>query len=75
MPWESRLAEQRGQSWTEVLRDALRRLAEDEAKPSAYDRLQPFIGCCDSGGQQLSERTGLRLREQFEEKQRARRAG
>jgi len=71
----NRLAEQRGQTWTEILREALRRLAEDEMEPSAYDRLRPFIGCSDSGGQQLSERTGTRLRELLEEKQRARSSG
>ncbi len=62
----SRLAEQRGENWTEVLRDALRRLAEEEPERSAYDRLRPFIGCSDSGGRQLSERTGERLREHLE---------
>lgn len=70
-----RLAERRGQSWLEVLRDAFRRLAEDETQPSAYERLQPYTGICDSGGRQLSERTGVRLREQLEEKRRARGAG
>ncbi len=71
----NRLAEQRGQTWAEILREALRRLAEEEAEPSAYDRLRPFIGCSDSGGQHLSERTGVRFRELLEEKQRARRPG
>ncbi len=71
----NRLAEERGQSWSEVLREALRRLAEEAKEPSAYDRLRPYIGCSDSGGQQLSERTGVRFREMLEEKQRARRPG
>lgn len=68
------LAKKRGQTRTEILRDALSRLAEEEREPSAYDRLQPFIGCSDSGGQQLSEQTGLRFREQLEAK-RARSTG
>jgi hypothetical protein len=36
--------------------------------PSAYQRLQPFIGIADSGGQQLSKDTGKRLRELLAEK-------
>ena len=71
----NRLAQQRGQTWSEVLREALQRLAEAETERSAYDRLRPYIGCSDSGGQQLSERTGVRFRELLEEKQRARGPG
>jgi hypothetical protein len=41
----------------------------------AYDGLQPFIGVADSGGRQLSERTGEKLRELLEEKRLARRSG
>lgn len=71
-----RLTLKRGQTRSEVVRDAVARLAEEKGEPtSAYDRLQPFIGVADSGGRQLSERTGERLREVLEEKRLARRSG
>lgn len=44
------------------------RLDQDGEQPSAYQRLQPFIGIVDSGGQQLSQGTGRRLREFLKEK-------
>lgn len=72
----TRLTLQRGQTRSEVIRDAIARLAEDQGeKVSAYQKLQPFIGVADSGGRQLSERTGQKLRELLEEKRRARRPG
>lgn len=71
----TRLAARRGQTKSEVLRDALARLDEDEhTRASAYHRLQPFVGIIDSGGKQLSESTGRRLRELLAEKHRARRS-
>ena len=70
-----RLSALRGQTQSEVIRDAISRLADEESEQfSAYQRLQPFIGVADSGGKQLSENTGKRLRELLEEKRvRARR--
>jgi len=71
-----RLAAQRGQTKSEVIRDAIARLAgEDRAQPSAHDKLRPFVGIVDSGGRQLSTETGRRFRELLEERRRARRAG
>lgn len=75
-----RLATRRGQTKSEVIRDAIARLAgEGEAgegeRPSAYRRLQPFLGIADSGGRQLSTETGKKVREVLQEKQRARRSG
>lgn len=68
------LAARRGQTQSEVIRDAIALLAEEEGEhESAYDRLRPFIGIFDSGGLQLSTNTGQRLREILEEKARARR--
>jgi Arc/MetJ-type ribon-helix-helix transcriptional regulator len=65
----------RGQTKSEVIRNAIAKLAdEDQEQLSAYDRLRPYIGIADSGGQQLSERTGQRFRAVLEERQRARRA-
>jgi len=69
-----RLAERRGQTKSDVIRDAIARLAEDEREASAYDRLRPFIGVADSGGQQLSQDTGRKFREALEDKRRARRS-
>ena len=70
-----RLSAQRGQTQSEVIRDAIALLADEESEQlSAYQRLQPFLGIADSGGKQLSENTEQRLRELLEEKkERARR--
>ena len=71
-----RLSVRRGQTQSDVIRDAIDRLAQEEGEPlSAFQRLQPFIGVADSGGQQLSESTGRRFREMLEERKRARRSG
>ncbi|HEV8577861.1 MAG TPA: ribbon-helix-helix protein, CopG family [Thermoanaerobaculia bacterium] len=70
-----RLTVRRGQTKSEVIRDAITRLAEEEGEQvSASQRLQPFIGVVDSGGRQLSERTGEKWRELLEERRRARRS-
>ena len=70
-----RLATQRGQTKSEVIRDAIERLADDEPGPvTAYERLQAYAGIIDSGGRQLSTDTGRRVRELLEER-RARRTG
>jgi Arc/MetJ-type ribon-helix-helix transcriptional regulator len=70
-----RLAERRRQSHTEVIRDAIRRLADDEAgPPSAWEQLQGFAGIVDSGGRQLSVGTSSQFADLLEQKQRARRA-
>lgn len=70
-----RLAMKRGQTKSDLIRDAIARLAEEEGALSAYERLQPFVGVADSGGQHLSEDTGRRFRQVLEEKRRARRSG
>ncbi len=71
----SRLAARRRQTKSDVIRDAIARLAEEDKETTAFQRLQSFIGVADSGGQQLSRETGRRFREVLEEKQRARRSG
>lgn len=64
-----RLTTRRGQTQSEVIRDAITRLADEEGEPlSAYQRMQAFVGIFDSGGKQLSEDTGKRLRELLEQK-------
>lgn len=71
-----RLTVKRGQTRSEVVREAISRLADDEEQPrSAYQRLQAFVGVVDSGGKQLSTATGKRLRELLEERSGARRPG
>ncbi len=68
-----RLARQRGQTKSDVIRDAIEHLArEQEASGgTALERLRPFIGIADSGGRQLSRQTGRRFREMLEERRRA----
>lgn len=67
------LSSQRGQTKSDVIRDAIALLAEDGGRGSALQALQPFVGIGDSGGQQLSERTGEAFRELLESR-RARRS-
>lgn len=68
-----RLARQRGQTKSDVIRDAIEHLAQEQeaGEVSALERLRPFVGLVDSGGRQLSRRTGQRFRERLEEKRRA----
>jgi Arc/MetJ-type ribon-helix-helix transcriptional regulator len=71
-----RLTLRRGQTKSEVIRDAISRLAEEDGeRVSAYQRLRTFVGAFDSGGQQLSEDTGRKLRELLDERRRARDSG
>lgn len=71
-----RLSIRRGQTKSEIIRDAIARLADEEGdRIAAYERLQPFMGIIDSGGRQLSKETGRRLRQLLAEKRRARRPG
>jgi len=70
-----RLALRRGQTKSDLIRDAISLLVEEEGEQSAYQRLQSFVGIADSGGQQLSQNTGRRFRDALEEKHRARRSG
>lgn len=70
-----RLARQRGQTQSDVIRDAIARLAEEKVATTAWDRLVSFAGIADSGGRQLSRETGRRLRELLEARRSARRPG
>jgi len=69
-----RLVVRRGQTRSEVIREAITRLAEEEeeAPRSAYEQLQAFVGVVDSGGKQLSTETGKKLRELLKERSSAR---
>lgn len=69
------LSLERGQSKSDVLRDAISRLAEDQkGAASAFERLRPFVGIADSGGKQLSVNTGQKLAALLREKHHARRS-
>ena len=71
-----RLVVRRGQTRSEVIREAITRLAAEEEEPrSAYQRLQPFVGIVDSGGKQLSTETGKRFRDLLKERSGERRSG
>lgn len=70
-----RLSVRQGQTQSEVVRDAITRLADDDEPCSAYRRLESFAGIVDSGGQQLSTEAGRRLRELLKERSDARRSG
>ena len=65
-----RLAKQRGCTKSELIRAALEALAREAAEAeargavqSAYDRVAHVVGIADSGGANLSERTGEQFRE------------
>jgi len=67
----SRLTMRRGQTKSEVIHDASARLAEEEGGAGVgFSTAHSFIGIVDSGGRQLSDRTGQKLRELLEEKRR-----
>ncbi len=59
-----RLARQRRATKSEVIREALTRLArlEESTVVRPYEAIKRFIGCADSGGMRLSEKTGEKFR-------------
>ncbi len=61
----NRLARKTGKTKSAVIREAIARLAsEQSAAPSgasAYELLEPYIGCIKDGPPDLSERTGERF--------------
>ena len=63
-----RLARQRGQTKSEIVRDAIAHLADEGTAHSAPDRLRPHIGVVDSGDLNLSRNTGQRFLEILKEK-------
>jgi hypothetical protein len=57
---------------SDPIRDAIVHLAGEEGEQlSAHRRLQPFLGIVDSGGKQLSTRTGERVREILQTRRRS----
>ncbi len=65
----ARLARRTGRSRSALVRGAIRRLAQEESGrgaselPTFAERIAPYVGSVNSGGLQLSERSGERVRE------------
>ena len=77
-----RLAKQRGQTKSELIRAAIEALAREAAATQArsgglttYDRIAHVVGIADSGGAGLSERTGERFRDLLVKRARGGRSG
>jgi hypothetical protein len=72
------LARSRGQTKSEVLREAVRALSREHAAARSgatlYDAIAHHVGCFDSGGMNLSVRTGRRFAALLAERARGRRA-
>ena len=62
-----RIAAKTGKTKSEIVREALAGYVEEVNKKSAserpYDKMAPYIGSWDSGGMQLSTRTGEKFTE------------
>jgi len=73
------LARRSGRTKSEVVRAALVEFARHEVagerSASAYDALSDLIGCFDSGGKQLSARTGEQFAAALRKRRRARGSG
>lgn len=73
-----RVARESGRTKSEVVRDALETLGARESRtapPSPAAAMAGLIGCWDSGGMRLSERTGERFARLLQEKSNGHRAG
>jgi predicted DNA-binding protein len=61
-----KLARRRGVTKSQLIREAIQRLGEGEGSEKAaetvYDAMEHAIGCWDSGGAQLSEATGEKVK-------------
>jgi hypothetical protein len=71
-----RVARERGLTKSEVVRQALAKLRAQDARPSRatpYELMAHLIGSGDSGGMQLSERTGERFARMLQENKNANR--
>jgi hypothetical protein len=77
-----RVAKRHGRTKSEVIRVAIESLAREAAAAEArgtalspYDRVAPVIGIADSGGANLSERTGKQFRDLLIRRARGRHRG
>jgi len=73
-----RLARRRRQSKSEVIRDAIGVLADQEEKGlekrRPYDLIAHLLGCVDSGGANLSQNTGEKFSKLLRDKANGRRS-
>lgn len=73
-----KLARERRQTKSEVVRDAIGALAKQEeetaGKKRPYDLVAHLIGCVDTGGANLSKNTGEKFAKLLREQARARRS-
>jgi Arc/MetJ-type ribon-helix-helix transcriptional regulator len=69
------LARRTGRSRSQVIRDAIRRLAATESEtqrgPTVFEMWKDAIGCAEGGPPDLSERTGDHFRSLLSAKRRA----
>ena len=63
-----RLARNRSQTRSEVVRQAIELLAAKEAQPP-FETVADLIGCVEGGPPDLSENTGQKLRELLRQRQ------
>lgn len=74
----ARLAKRRGQTKSQVVREAIGGFAEQnkawEQAKRPYDLIAHLIGCVDSGGMKLSEKTGERFANLLRERAHGRRS-
>ncbi|MBF6569515.1 MAG: CopG family transcriptional regulator [Candidatus Binataceae bacterium] len=73
-----RLARETGRTKSEIVRQAIENLREQAARSTAVPpaaAMASLIGCWDSGGMGLSERTGERFAQLLQETRHAHRAG
>lgn len=72
-----KLARSRGQTKLAVLREAVRALTREQSTsrsgPTLHDAIAHHIGCFDSGGMNLSSKTGQRFADLLTERVRGRR--
>lgn len=63
----NRLSKRRGQTKSEIIREAIKVLSEEEKdrrkRLTLYESMKHLIGIADSGGQRLSENTGEKFTE------------
>jgi hypothetical protein len=73
-----RLAKRKRQTKSEIVREAIGVLAQQtevrEKAKRPYDLIAHLIGCVDSGGARLSEKTGEKFADLLREKAHARRS-
>ena len=73
-----RLSKRRDRTRSEIVREALQLLADQEEAvgrtPGPYELVSHLLGCADSGGRRLSERTGDKFRTLLRNSSHARRS-